>query len=250
LTGSSDPRLNWAGYLEPATEINVGEAERIASVVGGSGLALYGLSRRTWSGLGLALLGGALVHRGVTGSCAGYKALGINTARGNGPRDSVSAQHGVKVEERVMILRPRDELYRFWRNYSNLPRIMSHLRSVEATGGNQSHWIAEGPMGSRIEWDAELITERENELIGWRSVGDSDIDTAGSVHFLTLPGALGTEVRVSLKYDPPAGKLGVAVARLLGQSPAQQIRDDLRRFKEAMEAGASTTEGRTDSTRF
>lgn len=101
-----------------------------------------------------------------------------------------------------------------------------------------------GPLGVRAEWDAEVITERENELIGWRSVGDSEVDTAGSVHFTKVPGGRGTEVRVSLKYDPPAGKLGVAVARLLGQSPARQIHEDLSRFKQVMEAAAPAIKGR------
>jgi len=127
------------------------------------------------------------------------------------------------------------ELYRYWRDLSHLPRIMSHLESVEPMSDRRSHWVARGPLGSRVEWDAEIITERENELIGWRSLGDSDVDTAGSVHFNAAPDGHGTEVRVILKYDPPAGKLGVAVAGLLGHSPAQLIREDLHRFKQLME---------------
>lgn len=128
-----------AGRREPVREVNVGEGERLASAVGGGGLVLYGLTRGTLGGLGLALLGGALVHRGITGRCAAYQAIGLNTARGDGPRNSVSAQHGAKVEESVTILRPREELYRFWRELSNLPRIMSHLQSVESIDGDRSH---------------------------------------------------------------------------------------------------------------
>jgi uncharacterized membrane protein len=141
----------------------------------------------------------------------------------------------------VTILRPREELYRFWRDFSNLPRIMRHLQSVQTTGDGRSHWVARGPLGIPIEWDAEIITERENELIGWRSVGDSEVDTAGSVHFTSAPGDRGTEVRVVLKYDPPAGKLGSAVAWLLGKAPDQQIREDLRRFKWVMETSTVPT---------
>ena len=152
-------------------------------------LRFYGLSRGTLGGLGLALLGGSLIYRGVTGHCSAYQALGLDTARPPGPQDSVRAQHGVRVDETVMILRPREELYRYWRDLSNLPRIMRHLESVQTTSENRSHWTAKGPFDLRIEWDAEIITERENELIGWRSVGESQVDTAGSVHFIPAPEA-------------------------------------------------------------
>jgi uncharacterized membrane protein len=127
-------------------------------------------------------------------------------------------------------------LYRFWRDFENLGRFMHHLQGVRVEG-NRSHWIACGPLGTRFEWDAEIITERPNELIGWRSLPGSAIDTAGSVHFRELPGEGGTEVRVVLKYDPPAGKAGAAVARLFGQSPQGQIREDLKRLKAFMETG-------------
>jgi uncharacterized membrane protein len=213
----------------------------MASLIGGTAVALYGLSRGTLGGLGLALLGGSLIYRGVTGYCGAYQALGLDTARSRGPQDSVRAQHGVRVDETVTILRPREELYRYWRDLSNLPRIMRHLESVQTTNENRSHWTAKGPFDVRIEWDAEIITERENELIGWRSVGESQVDTAGSVHFIPVPGGRGTEVRVELKYDPPGGQLGSHIASLLGQSPERQIREDLHRFKAVMEAGNVST---------
>lgn len=233
---------------KPAT-LNVGDGERLASLALGGSLAFYGIMRGTLGGMGLTLLGGALMYRGGTGHCSGYEALGINTAQPRGARTSVRAQRGARVEESVTILRPREELFRYWRDLSNLPRIMRHLQSVQSTGDGRSHWVAKGPMGILVEWDAEVITERENELIGWRSVGDSEVDTAGSVHFTTAPGDRGTEVKVVLKYDPPAGQIGVAVARLLGESPSQQIHDDLRRFKQIMEVGTvPTTEGQSKGT--
>lgn len=222
---------------ELGRDVNVGETERLISLAAGSALLAFGATRRTIGGLGLALLGGTLVYRGFTGQCSGYRSLGISTARSRGFQTSVPAQHGAKVEESVTILRPREELFRYWRDFSNLPRIMRHLKSVQVIDGRRSHWVAEGPLGYQVEWDAEVITERENELIGWRSVGDSAVDTAGSVHFTEAPGGRGTEVQVVLKYDPPAGKLGVAVARMLGQSPSEQIREDLRQLKLTMEAG-------------
>jgi uncharacterized membrane protein len=221
-----------------APRVNVGDVERLAC---GSGLVLYGIKRGTLGGLGLALLGGALVYRGVSGHCNCYEALGLDTTYSSGPRTSVRARHGVKVDQSVTILRPREELYRFWRDFSNLPRVMCHLESVQPIDDKRSHWAAKGPAGTRVEWDAEIITERANELIGWRSVGDSEVDTAGSVHFTPAPGDRGTEVKVALKYDPPAGQLGAGVAWMLGQSPAQQIREDLRRFKQIMETGTVPT---------
>jgi uncharacterized membrane protein len=221
--------------------LNVGDTERWLSLAGGGLLALYGLSRGSLGGLGLAALGGALLYRGVTGHCGVYEALGINTAERHGARTSIPAGHGVKVEESVTILRPPEELYRFWRNFENLPRFMQHLESVRCTGDGRSHWVAKGPMGCRVEWDAEVITERENELIGWRSLEGSKVDTAGSVHFQRAAGGRGTEVKVVLKYDPPAGKLGAAVAWVLGEAPGQQVREDLRRFKQLVETGTVPT---------
>jgi len=213
----------------------------LLSAVGGGVLALLGLSRRSLGGLALAAVGGSLVYRGVTGHCSMYQALGVNTADQPGPATSVRAGHGVKVEQAMTINKPAADLYRFWRTFENLGRFMSHLESVTTQGGNRSHWVARGPMGARVEWDAEVHNERENELIAWRSLDGSEVDTAGSVHFRQLPNDRGTEVRVVLKYDPPAGKLGAAVAWLFGQSAEQQVREDLRRFKQVMEAGEVPT---------
>lgn len=239
-------RMRQGDHALVRRSVNVGDAERLASVLGGGVLAVFGLARRSLGGLGLAAIGGALVYRGVTGHCACYQSLGINTgrARERGPQNSVRAQHGVRVEQSVIIMAPREELYRFWRNFSNLPRIMRHLQSVEMTSPSRSHWVVRGPVGMPIEWNAEIITEKENELIGWRSVEGSEIDVAGSVHFLSGPEDRGTMVRVNLKYDPPAGKLGAALAWALGGSPSQQIREDLRRFKSFMETGTVPTDGR------
>jgi uncharacterized membrane protein len=223
--------------------INVGDTERWLSLLGGGALALYGLSRGSLGGLALAALGGGLIYRGASGHCPAYDSLGMNTAERHSPQASVHAGHGVKVEETVTIRKPSEELYRFWRNLGNLPRVMGHLESVTPAGGKRSHWVAKGPLGAKVEWDAEIITERPNELLGWRSLEGSEVDTAGSVHFRQLPGDRGTEVRVVLKYDPPAGKAGAAIARLLGEAPEQQVRDDLRRFKQVMEGGADPAAG-------
>jgi uncharacterized membrane protein len=224
--------------------VNVRELERWASLVGGGALALYGLTRGSWGGLALALAGGSLVYRGATGHCEMYHVLGVNTAEGRGPATSVRARHGVKVVRSATIDRPQQELFQFWRNLENLPRFMRHLQSVQNVGHKRSHWVAKGPLGTPVEWDAEIITERQNELIGWRSLPGSVVDNAGSVHFRPAPGGRGTEVQVELKYDPPAGKVGATIAWLFGRAPEQEIQEDLRHFKELLEAGEiPTTQG-------
>ena len=230
--------------LSPATpnlRTNVSRPERWVSIVAGSAIAAYGLARRSISGLTLAGLGGALVWRGASGHCAVYHALGIST-NGDVAEDerqvSVPYGRGIRVEKSVTVNATPEQLYAFWRNFENLPRIMRHLESVSCSGGGRSHWVAKGPLGLRVEWDAAIISERDDELIGWRSLPGSEVDTAGSVHFTPAPGNRGTKVRVTLKYDPPAGRVGAMIAKLFGRSPEQEIREDLHRFKQWMETGA------------
>jgi uncharacterized membrane protein len=144
----------------------------------------------------------------------------------------------------VTINRSPRELYEFWRTFEKLPQFMNHLKSVTQTGSNRSHWVAKGPAGTSVEWDAEIINERPDELIAWRSLPDSDVDHAGTVRFEPAGGKRGTVVKVELHYKPPAGALGKALAQLFGESPEKQIHVDLHRFKQLMEAGEiATTEG-------
>jgi uncharacterized membrane protein len=223
---------------------NVGTAERVASVLDGGVLGAFGLRRKDWAGAALALVGGYLVERGATGHCMAYDALGVTTAREpgrfvkqHGPEAVLDASTARKVEHTVVIRRPREELYRFWRNLENLPRVMSHLERVRVLSPERSHWTAKAPAGRAVEWDAVIINEIENELIAWKSVEDADVPNAGSVHFADAPRGRGTEVTVVLEYEPPAGGLGAAVAKLFGEEPDVQVRDDLRRFKQTMESG-------------
>jgi uncharacterized membrane protein len=228
------------------TSVNVGDTERWASVLGGGALVGYGLSRGGLGGLLLAALGGGLLYRGVTGHCPCYGSLGFSTAGRRSPQASIPAGGGVKVERAITVNRSPEELYRFWRNLENLPRVMSHLERVENRGDKRSHWLARAPLGMTAEWDAEILTDNPNEGIGWKSLPDSQVATAGSVHFTRAPGGRGTEVRVVLKYDPPGGKLGAWLAWLFGESPDEQIEADLRRFKQILEAGeVATTAGQS-----
>jgi uncharacterized membrane protein len=141
------------------------------------------------------------------------------------------------VRQAITVNRPPDEAYRFWHDFPNLPRFMEHLESVEVAGGGRSRWKARGPAGTKAEWEAEVTEDRPGEVIAWRSVEGSAVDTSGAVRFAPAPGGRGTEVRVVLRYSPPAGVLGKAVARLFGESPQQQVRSDLRRFKQVLETG-------------
>ncbi|MCU1350108.1 MAG: hypothetical protein JWO56_3138 [Acidobacteria bacterium] len=226
---------------------NVAEPERWLSVVAGSAIAAYGLTRRSISGAVMAAIGGAFVWRGATGNCPVYEQLGISTADGTQERQvSVPYGKGIRVEKSATIDAPATELYAFWRNFANLPRFMSHLESVTVIDDKRSHWVARGPAGIDAEWDAEIINEIPNELIGWRSVEGSRVDNAGSVHFTRAPGGRGTMVRVLLRYDPPGGVLGGLFAKLFGEDPARQVQEDLRKFKQLVETGElATTEGQS-----
>jgi uncharacterized membrane protein len=235
------------GTGAPAT--NVGETERVVSALGGGALALVGLSRGNAAGLALAALGGALLYRGLSGHCPMYQAFGLDTAHDKNPVTSVPAAQGVRIETAVTIDRPPEELYRFWRDLERLPQVMSHLQSV-SVNGDKSHWVARAPLGMKLEWDAEIINDKPGELIAWRSLHGSAVSTAGSVHFVRAPDNRGTEVHVTLKMDPPGGRVGTALAKLFGADPRQQIREDLRCFKQLMEAGElPTSEGQSTSRR-
>ena len=154
-------------------------------------------------------------------------------------RRRLGGSAGVHVEESVTVNRPVAEVFRFWRNFENLPTFMKHLESVSIRDAGISHWVAKGPAGTTVEWDARVINEIDNKLIAWQSVEGSTIATAGSVNFRET--ARGAEVRVHLQYTPPAGKLGAAVAWMFGEEPGIQIREDLRRFKQLMETGEIST---------
>jgi uncharacterized membrane protein len=227
--------------------VNVGGQERLVSLLGGGLLACYGLTRGTTSGLLLAGVGAALAYRGATGHCHMYQTLGISSAETK-ETTAIPSGQGVRIEESVTILKPAGELFAFWRRLENLPRVMKHLISVKDCGGNRSHWVAKGLTGN-VEWDAEIINERANELLAWKSLDDSQVQTAGSVHFCEAPGGRGTEIRVVLSYNPPAGQLGATIAWLAGRDPQSQVREDLRSFKQLMETGTlPTTEGQPRGT--
>jgi uncharacterized membrane protein len=219
------------------SEVNVNQTERMASAVTGGALAVIGIARGGWSGWLLALTGGGLVYRGATGHCGVYQALGIDSVHREQSYASVRHNHGIKIEKSVTVNKSPEELYSFWRNFSNLPHFMNHLESVRETGPQHSHWVAKAPAGMTVEWDAEIINEQKNELIAWRSLEGASVPNAGSVRFEQAPGNRGCIVRVSLSYEPFGGWLGSGIAKLFGEEPGQQVEEDLRRFKQLMETG-------------
>lgn len=224
---------------------NVSDTERVISGVGGAALAVYGITRGDWLGVGLIGVGALLAQRGARGYCDVYNAAGINTAHKQNAV-SVKANQGVKVEKAVTINASVEELYAFWRNFENLPKFMYHLESVSLIDESKSTWVAKAPFGTTVKWDAEIISEVPNELIGWRSLEGADVANAGSVHFRLATGGRGTVVKVSLSYEPPAGKIGEAIAWLTGEEPSVQVEGDLRRFKALMETDEiPTTEGQS-----
>jgi uncharacterized membrane protein len=141
------------------------------------------------------------------------------------------------VQQSLIINAAPEELYQFWRNFENLPRFMQHLESVQELSDGRSHWVVKAPAGTTVEWDAEILNERPNELIAWQSLEGADVYNAGSVSFERAPGNRGTIVRVKLAYDAPAGVLGTTLAKLFGEEPSQQVAGDLRRFKQMIETG-------------
>lgn len=143
----------------------------------------------------------------------------------------------IQVKKSVTLMKPRAEVYQFWRNLGRLPSFMIHLVSVTEVGQGRSHWVANAAGGAHVEWDAEITGERQNELLSWCSTSESDIQNHGSVRFKDAPGDRGTEVQVELSYDAPGGAAGAAIAKWFGEEPSQQLTDDLRRFKQVMETG-------------
>lgn len=225
-----------------ANERNVAEPERWISVIFGSALAAYGLKKRSMPGLVISAIGGMMIWRGAIGHCIVYEAMGLSTAdEHQGQQVSVPYGKGVRVEKSVTINARPETIYAFWRNFGNLPRFMHNLESVEVRDDKRSHWTATGPAGTSVDWEAEIINEVPNELIGWRSVEGSKVDNAGSVHFTEATGGRGTTVKVVLRYDPPAGKLGAAVSKILGEDPAVNVQEDLRRLKMLIETGELAT---------
>jgi uncharacterized membrane protein len=248
VRGDHSDLLRLLGIREIASGIGILAERRPARP-----LAAWMWSRVGGDAMDLALLGAALKSRrssqgkvvAATAAVAGVTALDLICSLQLSRRDgAASRSRAIRVAQAITINRSPEEVYRFWRDFQNLPRFMKRLESVQATGDKRSHWVAKAPAGTTVEWDAEITEDRPNELIAWRSLEGADVDNVGSVRFERAPGGRGTVVKVNMQYSPPAGAIGAGVAKLFGEDPEWQIKNALRRFKQLMETGEIiTTEG-------
>lgn len=213
-------------------KINVEKKERILSLTGGAFLTVWGVRENSFPGLLGALAGGALMFRGATG----YSYLNEWLGRGEG----VEAQENyvVDINTSIEVNQPREELYAYWRNLENLPNFMRHLEKVEQIDDRRSRWTAgfAGGIG-KVEWEARITREDENNLVAWESLPEADIENAGEVRFHDAPNGAGTIVETSISYRPPAGDVGDYAAKLLNPGFEKVVRKDLKRFKKYMEKG-------------
>ena len=199
-TGLDSPRP-----MSETSQVNVGETERLISGAAGAALVVLGLSRRSLPGVALAAVGGAMAYRGFSGQCPLYSALGIDTAHGetDGAAPEQYFNRGLQFQQTFSITnKTPEELYAFWRDLTNLPKIFNHLQSVTPIDEKRSHWVARGPMGMTFEWDAEIINDEANATIAWRSLADAQVDNAGSVRFVRGPEDRGTELKVRVPRQP------------------------------------------------
>jgi uncharacterized membrane protein len=214
--------------------ISLGDAENWLALGAGALLLVVGASRRSAIGTCLAMSSAPLLYRGFTGH---WPEILNGHLHPESTKTALGGDRGVHLRESVRLEVPVADVYRFWRRLDNLPRFMTHLNRVTERADGTSHWVADGPAGLTVEWDAEVINEIENKLLAWRSLPGSDVVTAGSVNFAAVRGGRSTQVSVNLQYAPPAGKTGAFMAWLFGREPSQTVREDLRHFKQFLEAG-------------
>lgn len=212
---------------------NLGRWERIGSVAAGAGL-LYLASRQSRMRRGSQVLGAGLVARGLTGMCAVKQALVGDAEAASDTKRQLGGSAGIHVRESVIIRRPVEEVYAFWRDFDNLARFLTHVERVDELDDRRSHWVVRGPGNLRFEWDAEIISDDRDELLSWKSVGSPDVVSAGSVVFRPI-GSEQTQVAVHFQYAPPGGKVGRSLAALFGQDPNAQVHADLQTLKALLE---------------
>jgi uncharacterized membrane protein len=211
--------------------INVGDTERMVNVGVGAFLlssGLHNLTSHPLKGLIRTVLGGVMLYRGVSGHCPIYESLGKTKG--------VSHTSAINIRTGLIVNKPRQEVYAFWRKLENLPLFMKHLADVTEIDQKNSHWEAEIPGGiGRVKWNAEIVKEQEGEFIGWQSVPNSMVDNAGKVSFKDALGGEGTELDVVITYHAPAGYLGSGIAQKLNPMLEKMVRQDIMNFKEYIE---------------
>ncbi len=233
-------------------EVNVGEVERIASAATGALLVTLGLRRSSLPGLVLALLGGDLIYRGISGRCHLYEAFGVNTA--DRPRPTAwslrSAWAGEsQIRRAITISKPAEELYRSWRNPDILARVMAPIAKVTPAGERRQRWRMRMPLGRTIQWEAQIVEDQPGELMCWQSLEGAALPNRGEVRFQPAPANRGTEMTLHMRFDPPGGGLGHAAVKLFGIVPDMAAEKVLRRFKSLVETGEIATLERNPAAR-
>jgi uncharacterized membrane protein len=207
--------------------INVGNKERILSAALGGFLLFNALSKKDKTSLPKAIGGGYLLFRSISGFCPVYEATGKSRL----PNPSKT----INIRTTVVVNKPRNEVYAFWRRLENLPLFMTHLESVEKIDERYSHWKAKFPI--KLEWKAEIVKEVEGSFLGWSSTEEATIKNAGRVVFADALGGHGTEVEVVIAYRPPLGAIGSGVSKLFNKKFEKMVQEDIRNFKTYIETG-------------
>ncbi len=223
-----------------AAPVDVGMVERGLAIFSGVGLLVIGARMGGIKGLIVILCGADMIFRGITGHSWLYRLFGVNTAAINPAREAaVPHQQGMRIEECIVINRPVDVVYDYWRNFENLPTFMRNLKDVDVIDDDRSRWTASGPAGITLTWEAEIINEKVDEMIAWRTTNGASVPHAGTVTMKATPDGRAAELTLKMEYMPPGGALGQMFATVLGQNPQKQTRDDLQRLKDILEAETS-----------
>lgn len=224
--------------------VNVGKIERWISIAGAVGLLCVTAKREPLAKLAGLAASASLLYRGLTGKCHVYDAIGMSTAASRPNENTViHNKKGIHVIESMTIQQPVERVYRAWRDFSNLPKFLTHVESVQNLDERSSRWVIQTPSG-KLQWNATLIEDKPNELISWKSLEDADVRSAGSIRFQFLQALEATELTVNLRYAPAAGRIAAWMSSFFSDSAEDMIREDLRRFKQIQETGeVPTTEG-------
>jgi uncharacterized membrane protein len=216
------------------------DLQRWVSGVSGAALLWFGMRRHGLSRWPLAALGAGLLYQGVAGDNLLDRIPVVEEIPVVKQMGSAPAQ--LRIRKSLTINRPAHELYAYWRNLENLPNFMKHVKSVRDLGDGRSHWVVGVLNDMELEWDARITEDRPNEMIAWETMPEATVQNRGYVKFIPTP--RGTEVSVSIEYDPPgamAGRLAGGAVKFIAE---QQIKEEIRNFKRLMETGEiPTTKG-------
>ena len=141
----------------------------------------------------------------------------------------------------LLVNRPRQELFAYWKDFTNFPRFMENVERVQDLGDGRSRWTIKAPAGSDMALVNRITEVRDGDYISWQSEPESDVANSGKVRFEDAPAGRGTYVSLIIGYAPPGGTLGKLFAKIMQREPEIQARRDLRRFKQLMETGEVAT---------